>query len=99
MDDRSLIEAVGEFLRDPSAEVRRATIEALFWDSEHRWSWIRQAVRRALGDPTCADDGPLRHEGQILSGDAVADLTAWVTEKGLVGQRRRGHWASTMPAL
>ena len=87
VDDRPLIEAVAEFLRDPSWEVRRATIEALFWDSEHRWSWIRQAVRRALGDVTCAEDGPLRHEGQILTAEAVADLTAWVSEKGLVGQR------------
>jgi len=87
VDDRPLIEAVAEFLRDPSRDVRRASIEALFWDSEHRWSWIRQAVRRALGDPTCAEDGPLRHEGHILAAEAVADLTAWVAEKGLVGQR------------
>jgi hypothetical protein len=87
VDDRPLIEAVAEFLRDPSWEVRRATIEALLWDSEHRWPWIRQAVRRALGDATCAEDGPLRHEGQILTPEAVADLTAWVAEKGLVGQR------------
>jgi hypothetical protein len=87
VDDRALIEAVAEFLRDPSWEVRRAATEALLWDSEHRWAWIRHAVRRALGDVCCADDAPLRHEGQLLTPEAVADLTAWVAQKGLLGQR------------
>jgi HEAT repeats len=87
LDDRSLIEALAEFLRDPAWEVRRAAIEALFWDSEHRWAWIRHAVRRTLADPACADDGPLRHEGQLLTREAIADLTAWVAQKGLLGQR------------
>jgi hypothetical protein len=87
VDDRGLIEAVAEFLRDPSWEVRRAATEALLWDSEHRWGWMRHAVRRALGDPAYAEDGPLRHEGQMLTPEAVADLTAWVAQKGLLGQR------------
>jgi hypothetical protein len=87
VDDRPLIEAVAEFLRDPSWEVRRAATEALLWDSEHRWTWIRHAVRRTLGDPACSEDGPLRHEGQPLTAEAVGDLTAWVAQKGLLGQR------------
>jgi HEAT repeat protein len=87
VDDRSLIESLAEFLRDPSWEVRRAATEALLWDSEHHWTWMRHAVRRALGDPMCAEDGPLRHEGQLLTPEAVADLTAWVAQKGLHGQR------------
>jgi hypothetical protein len=87
VDDRLLIEALAEFLRDPSWEVRRAASESLLWDSERRWRWIQQAVRRALADPACADDGPLRHEGQPLTPEAVADLTAWVAQKGLLGQR------------
>src|SRR5262245_38539661 len=33
VDDRLLIEAVAEFLRDPSSQVRRAATEALIWDS------------------------------------------------------------------
>ena len=87
LDDRLIIEALAEFLRDPSWDVRRAATEALLWDTEHRWPWIRQAVRRSLADSTCTDDGPLRHEGQMLNAEAVADLTAWVAQKGLLGQR------------
>jgi hypothetical protein len=87
IDDRQLVEALAEFVRDPSWEVRRAATEALLWDTEHRWSWIREGVRRALGDPACAEDGPLRHEGQLFTSEAVADLTAWVAQKGLLGQR------------
>src|SRR5207244_6872210 len=68
--------------RDPAGEVRRATTEALLWDTETRWSWIRNAVRRALGDPALVDDGPLRYDGQLLKAEAVTDLTAWATEKG-----------------
>jgi hypothetical protein len=87
VDDRSLVETLGEFLRDPAPEVRRAATEALLWDTERRWGWIRHAVRRALADPSLQDDGPLRHEGQPLKAEAVADLTAWATEKGLLGIR------------
>ena len=87
LDERLIIEALAEFLRDPSWEVRRAATEALLWDTEHRWPWIRQAVRRCLADLTCADDGPLRHEGQMLTAEAVADVTAWAAQKGLLGQR------------
>jgi hypothetical protein len=87
VDDRAVIEPLAEFLRDPSWEVRRAATEALLWDTEHRWAWIRHAVRRTLGDPACQDDGPLRHDGQPLNPEAVADLTAWSGEKGIVGIR------------
>jgi hypothetical protein len=87
VDERELIEALAEFLRDPSWEVRRAATEAVLWDSERRWGWVRHSLRRALSDPSCADDGPLRHEGQMLTGEAIADLTAWVAQKGLLGQR------------
>jgi hypothetical protein len=87
VDERELIEALAEFLRDPSWEVRRAATEAVLWDSERRWGWVRHSLRRALSDPLCAEDGPLRHEGQMLTGEAIADLTAWVAQKGLLGQR------------
>jgi hypothetical protein len=87
VDDRLLIESLAEFLPDPSWEVRRAAAEALLWDSERRWAWIRHPVRRAMDDPICAEDGPLLHEGQMLTPEAVADLTAWVAQKGLLGQR------------
>jgi len=82
LDDRILVETLSEFLRDPAWEVRRAATEALLWDTETRWSWIRNAVRRALGDPALVEDGPLRYDGHLLKPEAVTDLTAWATEKG-----------------
>jgi hypothetical protein len=85
--EREVVEGVAEFLRDPSWEVRRAATEAILWDTEHRWGWIRHAVRRALGDSACQEDGPLYGDGKPLSADAVADLTAWAGEKGSVGTR------------
>jgi HEAT repeat protein len=85
--ERSVVEPLAEFLRDPSWEVRRAATEALMWDTEHRWGCIRHAVRRALGDPACQEDGPLYCDGQPLTPDAIADLTAWAGEKGAVGVR------------
>ncbi len=87
IEDRVLIESLAEFLRDPSPQVRRAATQAVLWDAHHRWSWIRHAVRRSLGDPLCQDDGPLRPEGNLLTQEAVDDLTAWAAEKGLLGLR------------
>lgn len=87
LEDRSLVEQQAEFLRDPSPQVRMAATEALLWDTEHRWSWIRHAVRRSLGDPLCQDDGSLRLSGSLLTTEAVDDLTAWASEKGLLGMR------------
>ena len=46
LEDRMMIETLAQFLNDPNREVRRSAVEALLWDSEHRWSWIRFAVRR-----------------------------------------------------
>ncbi|HXG12768.1 MAG TPA: HEAT repeat domain-containing protein, partial [Gemmataceae bacterium] len=87
LEDRILIEMLAEFLRDPSYLVRQAATEALLWDSERRWPWIAHAVRRSLADHAFKDDGPLRHEGQLLPPAAVADLTAWAAEKGIVSIR------------
>jgi hypothetical protein len=87
VDDRPLIEALAEFLRDPALEVRRVTAEALLWNSENRWPWIRIAVRRYLTDPIFRDDGPLLPDGQQLTAEAVTDLTAWAAEKGIIGIR------------
>jgi HEAT repeat protein len=87
VNERAVVEALAEFLRDPAWEVRRAATEAVLWDTEHRWGWVRHAIRRALGDPACLEDGPLYGDGQPLTPDAVADLTAWSGEKGAVGIR------------
>jgi HEAT repeat protein len=87
VDDRLVVETLAEFLRDPSWEVRRAATEAILWDMEHRWAWIRHAIRWSLSDPDHEGDGPLWHEGQLLTPEAVADLTAWASEKGVLASR------------
>jgi hypothetical protein len=87
VDDRATIEALAEFLRDSSPLVRQTAAEALLWNTEQNWPWIRLSVRRALADPVCQDDGPMRHQGNILTAEAVADLTAWTAEKGVQSLR------------
>jgi HEAT repeats len=86
LEDRTLIETLAQFLHDNSWEVRRAAIEALLWDSERRWGWIRYSVRRILADPLFLTDGPLVRD-QLLTDEAVKDLTAWCAEKGALASR------------
>jgi hypothetical protein len=87
VEDRLLVETVAQFLHDTSREVRKAAAESLLWDTEQRWTWIRFAVRRILADPLFYSDGALNHEGQLLSNEAVKDLTAWCAEKGVLSAR------------
>jgi hypothetical protein len=87
LDDRELVETLAQFLHDASGEVRRAAIEALLWDTDNRWSWMRFAVRRILADPLFINDGPLIPDGQKLTPEAVKDLTAWCAEKGTLSAR------------
>jgi len=87
VEDRNLLEALAEFLRDSSQLVRQTAAEALLWNTEKNWPWIRLAVRRALADPVCQDDGPLCPESETLTAEAVADLTAWAAEKGVQALR------------
>ena len=87
MDDRLMVDRLADYLCDPSQGVRRAATEALLWNSEKRWTWIRPAVRKALCDAVQEEDGPLIPNGQLLSRDAVNDLTAWSAEKGVMAIR------------
>jgi hypothetical protein len=87
VDNRLLVDELANFLHDPSWEVRRATTEALLWNSERRWPWVRNAVRQSLADPAYLEDGPLRPAGQLLTAEAVADLNAWASEKGILATR------------
>ncbi len=87
VDDRELVERVAQFLHDPASEVRAAAVEALLWDTENRWGWIRFHVRRSLADPLFQHDGPLWHDGQLLTQEALNDLTAWAAEKGILPSR------------
>jgi hypothetical protein len=87
LEDRLMIETLAQFLNDPDREVRRAAVEALLWESENRWGWIRFAIRRTMSDPLFKDDGPLLPDGQLLMPEVVKDLTAWCAEKGLISAR------------
>jgi hypothetical protein len=100
LDDRVMIETLAHFLHDPNRDVRRAAVEALVWDAERRWTWIRFAVRRSMADPMFKDDGPILPEGQVLPEEVVHDLTAWCAEKGLISARSAetlaGHYNRLM---
>jgi hypothetical protein len=102
IDERNTVESLAEFLHDPSPVVRAAATEALLWDVEGRWTWIRNAIRLSLGNPNCQADGPLRLEGVLYPPEAVFDLTAWSSEKGLLGMRAAqtlaAHYAQAMAA-
>ena len=86
IDDRTLVETLAQFLHDASREVRKTALESLLWDTERRWGWIRFSVRRILADPLFQNDGPLVHD-QMLTPEAIKDLTGWCTEKGVLAAR------------
>src|SRR4029077_3080846 len=44
-------------------------------------------VRQALADAVQEEDGPMIPNGQMLSKEAVNDLTAWSAEKGVMAIR------------
>jgi HEAT repeat protein len=101
-EEQVLIEALAEFLHDPAPLVRHAAREAVLWDAERRWLWIRLAVRHALADPVGQGDGALRREGPGFPPEALADLTAWAAEKGILGLRAAltlgGHYGQVLAA-
>jgi hypothetical protein len=84
---RQLVETMAESLRDPSPDVRHAAAEALFWDIEHRWVWIRTPVHQALSDPRFLKDGPFTVTTGCFTPQAVFDISAWATENGPLGIR------------
>jgi hypothetical protein len=87
VEDRLLVDRLAEYLCDPSQGVRRAATEALLWNCEKRWTWVRPAVRKALSDGAQEEDGAIIPNRQLLSADAVNDLTAWSAEKGIIAIR------------
>ncbi|HYT93487.1 MAG TPA: hypothetical protein VEL76_32515, partial [Gemmataceae bacterium] len=44
-------------------------------------------VRRVLADPLYQNDGALCHNGELLTPEAVNDLTGWCAEKGVLAVR------------
>jgi hypothetical protein len=87
LDDRLMVEALANFLLDPNREVRQATLKALVWEIEHHWSWIRHAIREYLAHPAFQEDAPLKGKDHSFPQEALADLNAWATEKGLLAVR------------
>jgi hypothetical protein len=87
IQERKVVEALAEYTRDPSPVVRQAANQAILWKPDTCWPWIRHAVRAALATPELEHDGPLCEEGQVFPPDAVADLTAWCSEKGVLAMR------------
>ncbi len=87
LEDRSIVEALADFLRDPDRQVRDATAEALLANTERRWTWVREPVRAALAHAAGADDGPLCPDGHQFTAEALTDLTAWACEKGILALR------------
>jgi hypothetical protein len=85
--ERELVEALAEFLHDPSHRVRTSTAALLLSEWDSHWNWIRGAVRKTLAEPRCQDDGPMRPGTRGPGKEALADLTAWASEKGLLGLR------------
>jgi hypothetical protein len=87
LEERLLMEPLSELMFDPVPQVRHVAIEALLWNTEQRWSWLRSTVRTALAHPNAQHDGPLFRAGPLLPPEAVADLTAWASEKGTLAIR------------
>ncbi len=88
LEDRNLLESLAQLLRDPSSLVRQTATEALLWNTENRWLWLRDSVRQALADPELESDGPLKlGENVLLTREALADFQAWSAEKGIVSVR------------
>jgi hypothetical protein len=74
-------------MRDSSSLVRQTAAEALLWNLEQRWNWIRDPLHNALADPIGYDDGPLRITGGPMRADALEDFHAWAAEKGTTAIR------------
>jgi len=87
VQQRFLVEALAESFRDPDPNVRRSVGEALLWDCERRWPWIRGAMHAALADVRYQFDGPLSVAGGRFSNAAVNDLITWAVESGPLGVR------------
>ncbi len=66
LDERMMIETLAQFLNDPKRAVRRAAVEALLWDSEHRWNWIRRK-RGSGNDVACPQRGASARERETRS--------------------------------
>lgn len=86
-DNGDIARAVGDYFRDPSAEVRAAATDALLAGGDLRWATLRNAVRAALTDPQLAADGPLPNAAGRLPTGGLCDLSNWAAEPGTLAER------------
>jgi hypothetical protein len=87
VDTADLVSNLAGFLRDPAAEVRLATAEAIMWNADSRWPFTRESVKEALADPKLAEEGALFVGIGRLPAAAVADLITWSAEHAPLAQR------------
>ncbi|MCE9567247.1 MAG: HEAT repeat domain-containing protein [Planctomycetes bacterium] len=87
VETAELITELATFLRDPAAEVRLATAEALMWNSESRWPFAREMVKEAMADPKLVNDGPMFTTAGRLPAAAIADLITWSAEHPPLARR------------
>jgi hypothetical protein len=102
IDERNMMETLAEYLSDHSPLVRQTTAEALLWDTEGRWAWLRAAVHQALSNPANQSDGALPVASGRLGSEAVDDLYAWTAEGGVLSERAAltlgAHFAQALAA-
>ena len=87
VETAELVSALATFLRDPSADVRAATAEAVMWNADARWPFTRDSVKEALADPKLLADGALFAGIGRLPAAAMADLITWSAEHAPLAQR------------
>ncbi|MFM7148971.1 MAG: HEAT repeat domain-containing protein [Gemmataceae bacterium] len=87
VEDRTIIDSLTDFLRDSSPLVRRTAMDMVLWDTETRWHWIRDGVRRSLADPALQNDGSLELPLNQVTPDVERDLHVWANEKGVIALR------------
>ena len=78
--DPDTVTMLGEFLRDPTVEVRQAAATSLLAGGGRRWPVIREQVRAALSDPALVHDDALPGSCGRLPAMAICDLTGWAAE-------------------
>lgn len=81
------ITGLAGFLRDPAAEVRMAAAEAVMWNADSRWPFMREIVKEALADPKLANEGALLTGASRLPAAAIADMICWSAEHPPLAQR------------
>jgi HEAT repeat protein len=87
VEERPILEVLIGGLTDPARSVRAAAADALLWDAEQRWKWLRLHIHAALAHPNGNEDEALICAGGTFPEVMVKDLVEWAKEPGIVGVR------------